>query len=216
MNKKLIALSLICTIVICNSITVWAADTWSGNGTTNSYTKEEGGADSSTNNSGTKTITGTFTKDKAATYSVDISWEPLKFEYKGTLSWDGTSYNGNGDVWIPYGNVSSMQTIKVDNKSDKKVFVDVSFVQKHTYIKDQCLTGVFTNQVPGMGSNIKNITPISRYTLYTPAEYNTEDKSTWETINFGIYGKPTNVMLPADNLENVDIGSVTVKISEVS
>ena len=62
MKKKLISLCIITSMVICNSMTVLAADTWTGN----TYT-QGGGTDSSTTtngtDSGTKTITGTFTKD---------------------------------------------------------------------------------------------------------------------------------------------------------
>lgn len=212
--KKLISLTTLTALIICNSTIAWA-DKWAGNGTTNTYTKETGGADTNTSNSGTKNMTGTFTKS-GPTYDVTISWEPLKFNYNSNMTWDGDSYDGSAKQWESATTTgSNMDVITVSNNSDVKVKADFSFTQDTRYIRDNCLTGLFTDYHLGYvepTEDNKDDFP-SSYILYSKAEPITDEQSTEQQVYFGVWGNPTNVVFPDNQLTNVPIGNVTVKIS---
>ena len=134
MDKKILAISLIITMVICNSMTVWAADTWNGD----TYIKGSGTDSSTTTNgtdSGTKTITGTFTKDSATTYEVNIIWGDLGYTYDGLISWNGSTYDGNDSKTNWSADMPLLSDIiDIQNLSDKKVKATFLLIENSDYI----------------------------------------------------------------------------------
>lgn len=92
MKKKIIAISLITVMVICNSMTVWAADTWNGTyklgmeeddpGTAEdeSVNPKADSGDRVDNNSGVKDVTSNFEIVGAGeSYCVEIYWGSMQF-----------------------------------------------------------------------------------------------------------------------------------------
>ena len=104
MKRKIIAIGLITSMVICNSMTVWAADKWD---TTNGYVKNDdgnettsadevsGGYDETPNDTGEKNVKATFDLGNVPdVYSVNITWGAMTFKPNTTLSgsWNDAGY----------------------------------------------------------------------------------------------------------------------------
>lgn len=134
MKKKIIAISLITIIVICNSITVWAADRWSGNG--NYSVGGAGGTDNAdrldstdvNGNSAQKDVKGTVSlTSSGTTYNVTIEWGSLAYnatpEEDKTLigTWNPAGYYdvGNFGSWEPAS--AGANIITVTNNSNGNI-----------------------------------------------------------------------------------------------
>ena len=94
MKKKVIALSLITAMVVCNSMTVWAADKWSGNGSYTLGTEDKADEKTADSNGGKKNVTGTYDLGNATkSYNVEIVWGDMTYQMKTTGS-PTSSWNG--------------------------------------------------------------------------------------------------------------------------
>lgn len=217
MKKKIIAISLITAMVICNSVTVLAADTWDDTG----YHQGTNGnnADSASGSSGTKNVTATFQKANNATYSVTITWDDLSFKYTDQLNWTGSSYNGtSADAWVTAADpTKKMNKITITNTSDKEVYTSFWFEQDHTYVRGNesqeewedytdCLSGVFNDT--GTITDPSDVT----HPLGTVADTSTGDAE--KSVYFGVKGVPTNVKFTNDIVDNLKIGTVTITVSQ--
>lgn len=111
MNKKIISISLILIMIVCNSMTVWAA--------------EEGKEDivtDMTDNSKQQDVTASFTMaDSGEIYSVTIEWGALDYEPTETLTgkWNIAGYYEITNENVQWkASSEGAGTIKVTNNSN--------------------------------------------------------------------------------------------------
>lgn len=214
MKKKIIAIGLITTMIICNSMTVWAADTWGGaydeGGT--GYVKGTGDDSATTNlgDTGTKNVTSTFAITSAEdTISVNISWGSLAFSPQGELNgvWsadDGyyTIADGQHTGWIVAG--EGADEITVTNNSD----VNVATIFSHT-IDDTFKNNYFID--PDASNPSLSFTTDSNL-VYSRNNF-TEEITTNEFIN-KVSVNAIITKAPDTNSNTVTLGTVTIYLFE--
>ena len=140
--KKAIAVLLSLALVFCTGIVV-LADTIS--------------SVESPNNTAEKNVTATYTPGaEPATYSVDVIWGDLQFEYKAPDKvWDPESHEykdqdpENMGEWIAAGDNN---TIKVENHSSEPVEVSFAFDYAEGYGEDDFTYSFFGEEVGEEGS----------------------------------------------------------------
>lgn len=150
MKKKIIAIGLITTMVVSNSMMAWADTTITDNNGTDTHDvngkyelsdslkdlNNDGipDVDEDNNNVADDTLDegndGTITTPAGATYSVDITWGNMNFIYRaGATSWDDEAhvYTEETDgAWEPETeNVSNKITVK--NNSNVGILATVSY-----------------------------------------------------------------------------------------
>lgn len=135
MKKKIIAVSLITAMVVCNSMTVWAADEWRKHDSVTVYdNKNDGGnADRVVGSSdGQKDVKGTINLASAGkSYVVTIAWGDLTYSKDSTGSkstWKSETadyiISNSNKVWNAT-TAGTTDIITVTNKSNAGI--DVTF-----------------------------------------------------------------------------------------
>lgn len=193
MKKKIIALSLITSMIICNSMTVLADDitTWSGG---NNYT-----------NDNNRNVTATFGLDSITdTYEVEISWGSLVFNPTGTLSASWAPPQGEEDGYFNVvghtGWESAGDTIIVTNKSN----VDVKATFTTSTANSNCAQYYFIKPTIGIIDNDLVVpSPI------TASDGNPNNKSTRVQINSGTITKAVDT-----ETHYITMGTVTVSLAK--
>ena len=137
MKKNILIAILIVSMILCSSMTVFAADTWKGpyddDSSNTGYqlgTTEKADVVTSDNNGGTKNVSGTYdlSDTQQDTYNVEIVWGALTYEMatSGSASGTWTVDESTGDGYYTItdfpGWVSTSQgtadKITVNNKSN--------------------------------------------------------------------------------------------------
>jgi hypothetical protein len=219
-KKNLIAIALIIVMITCNSITVCASDTWTGNGSTNTYTKgtDEATSADSTNgtSSGTKKVTATYTKAQNSTYSVTITWGSMKYKYDGAIKWNGETYDGD-DTTQSWSVTDEANKITVENRSDVKIKADFSFIGSNTYL-DKATSNINTQIYEYSDTSKTN--PVTALNLGTAADSQSGIRQ--NSVIVDLIGTPKGIKPVIEDqtvdLENngITVGSFTVALSEDS
>lgn len=232
MKKKIIAVSLITAMVVCNSMTVWAADTWNNQSGSSKYTVGTGGTDDGDRdastlpddaltdvNSGQKDVKGSIDLgDATASYNVTISWGALTYsKNKGSASsvWDSgsASYNitGSDSKW----NATTSGTtdkITVTNKSNVPIKATFTGAFSTTMAADHNIT------TTGGAIKIKNTTGEDDTTANTKGTLELGASTSAAGVPgdkfVGVIGTITNVK--ELKINDIQLGTVTVKIEDNS
>ena len=217
MKKKIIAVSIITAMFVCNSMTVWAADTWSGTDTYTKGTSEDDTNADRTNaqdstidkNSGEKDVTATFGISSAGTVrSVDISWGSLVYEPTGTLTGTWSEQDGYYKVtghtgWEPEDADNNSDKIKITNRSN--INITATFNPK---IDSNFKANYFINSATPSFS----LTDTSKLVKSSNNLLESESNEYTNTVTVsGIIDKAPNAQT-ADT--KITLGTVTVTISE--
>ena len=190
MKKKVIAVSLITSMMLCNSMTVWAADTWSGDSSGTTYTRDESAADSSdtiidSTKSGQKDVTATFgLGTQADSYSVDEVGE-----YKITNHTGGWSC------------ADGANNIKVTNKSN--VDITASF-------KTEINTASFLNKYVATENHSTSKLTVANDSFNVDCALTSDSNEQINTV--GVVATITRA--PDDKVNDVVLGTVTVTIAK--
>ena len=227
MKKKIIAIGLITAMVVCNSMTVWAADTWTGPYDANEEDDKKGyniktdgnnatrtvADDDGAINSGQKDVTGTINMNSAgASYSVTISQGALTYSKDSTNStskWlsDSGKYqieDGNA-IWNAT-NSGTSDVIKVTNKSNVAVIATFKGEMNSTMATNYGITD------GSIKIKSENYDDDAGYSKKLEASTDANGVSTTETVTV------SGTVTQAEELSNSDVtlGTVTVTISPES
>lgn len=218
MKKKIIALSLITTMIVCNSMTVWAADTWTGSDGTSTYNKKTDGnnADSVTgdNQGGIKNVTGTYDLGTATeSYNVEIVWGNMTCKMKTTgsptSSWDAENrwYVINDFPGWESTDTGTADKITVNNRSNvavKATFSGTVDVESGSVLKDTY--GITSGSLAFTGLDGNNALNLATY----------EGASSVPTASSTV-SVVDAIMTKAPSLKNTEgivLGTVTVTIAK--
>lgn len=238
MKKKIIAISLITVMVVCNSMVAWAANpivTDGGQDTANvnaTYVVGSGITDSDGDGVPDVDVDGVPGKDTTldgdndgevetptgAAYSVDIAWGDMNFKYNaGATTWDDENhvYKETSDgTWVPAVTdpvESASNKIQVTNNSNVGIYGTVTYANE-----GGIYGGVAGTLCNGVSSRTQVVTPLSikgtnvntDNTFTLPNAVKNTDDALVATNYLQLSGKPTNSWV-----DSKKIGTVTLTIN---
>lgn len=219
MKKKIIAISLITSMVICNSMTVWAADTWDDSG----YHKDTDGNNATgivedNNNAAYKDVTASFDLTGVAdSISVTITWGPMSYKPNTTLTgeWKIAGYfQVNGfNKWVPsvVDSVEVENKIKVENNSNKTVYAELRGEVLDSY-KDNYIIDNDNKDSACMTFTSDSVTNYSSTVMRLGTVFD-ESYPNEKEIEVGVDAALEKS--PLDSISDLTIGTVTIELNTV-
>ena len=195
MKKKIIAISIITAMVVCNSMTVLAADKWSGDKNSTTYTIGTDGNNADTvvnSDEGQKNVNGTYVVGDGVT-DMDGDGVPDTDEDKTTPGKDTTlDQDENGTITIPEGATFSVNIVWGDMNFKYDAGDTYWDPQAHAYKEDPENPGSWSPVTPSTGNKIE-VTNNSNVGILAKVTYAPDTTSgIYNSVTGGIYSASTD------------------------